>query len=66
MSQPVWRKSSFSSGAQEECVEVAPGHNGLILFRESDRPDEIVTTTGPRWNIFIRAIKAGHFDALIP
>ncbi|TKA04590.1 DUF397 domain-containing protein [Actinacidiphila oryziradicis] len=65
MSQPAWRKSSFSSGAQEECVEVAPGPDGLILFRESDRPGEIVTTTIPRWAALIYSIKAGRFDTLI-
>jgi hypothetical protein len=65
MSQPAWRKSSFSSGAQEECVEVASGSDGLMLFRESDRPGEIVTTTSPRWAAFIYSIKAGRFDTLI-
>ncbi|MBK3580134.1 DUF397 domain-containing protein [Streptomyces sp. MBT65] len=42
----VWQKSSFSTGGEGECVELAataPGPH--IHLRESDHPDHIATLT---------------------
>jgi hypothetical protein len=60
MSQLAWRKSSFSTGAQGECIEVATGPDGLIRIRESDDPAGVVTTTAARWGAFLQGIKAGE------
>ncbi|MEU5023350.1 DUF397 domain-containing protein [Streptomyces milbemycinicus] len=64
MSERIWRKSSFSTGPQSECVEVAAGPNGLVHFRESDDPRITVATTRVIWATFIAAAKAGGFDRL--
>ncbi|MDJ0340379.1 DUF397 domain-containing protein [Streptomyces sp. H10-C2] len=64
MSQLVWQKSSFSSGGQGECVEVATGSAGLVHLRESDDPVVIVTTTPAALRALLRATKAGAFDRL--
>lgn len=61
MPEIVWRKSSFSSGPQGECVEVASEPDGLIRIRESDQPDEILATAPPQWDAFLKTIKAGGF-----
>ena len=62
MPQLAWHKSSFSTGDQGECVEVAADPNGLIHLRESDQPDEILTATPTPWAGLLHHIKAGTFD----
>ncbi|MEE1796893.1 DUF397 domain-containing protein [Streptomyces sp. BE308] len=55
-----WRKSSYSGGANAECLEVADGH-ATIPVRDSKTP------TGPAvvfsvdgWSTFLAALKNGH------
>jgi hypothetical protein len=62
MTQLVWQKSSFSGGGNGDCVEVATAPDGLVHLRESDRPDEIVTTTRVKLDAFVKGVKAGEFD----
>lgn len=45
MPELVWQKSSYSTGAQGECVELATDSTGTVHLRESDAPDHITTTT---------------------
>ncbi|UUU33710.1 DUF397 domain-containing protein [Streptomyces sp. CA-210063] len=47
MAQLGWQKSSFSSGGEGNCIELAAATPYRIHLRESDRPDEI-TTAAPR------------------
>ena len=43
--ETVWQKSSFSGGRDHtDCVELAV-RQSLVLFRESDEPAAVVTTT---------------------
>ncbi|MER6051288.1 DUF397 domain-containing protein [Streptomyces sp. NPDC001793] len=58
-----WQKSSYSN-ENMNCVELAP-HNGLILMRESDDPDTVVTTTPEKLRAFMLGVRAGEFDHLI-
>ncbi|MCQ4080358.1 DUF397 domain-containing protein [Streptomyces sp. RB6PN25] len=64
MSQLAWQKSSFSTGGQGECVEVAASAHGQIHLRESDRPGEVLTTTARKLEAFLKGVKAGEFDDL--
>ncbi|AGP56053.1 DUF397 domain-containing protein [Streptomyces rapamycinicus] len=61
MPQTTWRKSSFSEGQGDNCVELAAAGNG-IRIRESDEPDAVVCTTPAALGVFIRAIQAGRLD----
>ncbi|MFJ6832040.1 DUF397 domain-containing protein [Streptomyces sp. NPDC091209] len=45
MSRPSWQKSSFSTGGEGNCVELATAATGHIHLRESDRPGDIATST---------------------
>ncbi|MDX2526747.1 DUF397 domain-containing protein [Streptomyces europaeiscabiei] len=47
MSQLGWQKSSFSSGGEGNCIELAAATPPRIHLRESARPSEI-TTAAPR------------------
>ncbi|MFC0600654.1 DUF397 domain-containing protein [Streptomyces palmae] len=66
MSAPVeWRKSSFSGGGGENCVEVAQGQDGSVALRESDEPGTVITTTRGKLAAFILGVKAGEFDHFV-
>lgn len=59
-----WRKSSFSTDAEGNCLELAT-QGGEILIRESDNPEVIVKTTSAKLAAFLTGAKAGEFDHLI-
>jgi hypothetical protein len=59
-----WQKSSFSTDAEGNCLELAT-QGGEILVRESDNPDMIVRTTQAKLAAFLSGAKAGEFDHLI-
>lgn len=54
----AWRKSSYSGGGQQACVEVgvAPG---VIGVRDSKLPDDQPVITVPRtaWAAFVRTVR---------
>ncbi|MCM2420961.1 DUF397 domain-containing protein [Streptomyces sp. RKAG293] len=61
MTDRIWQKSSFSgTGMSDSCLEVTADPTGRILFREGDRPSEVLTTTPAHWAAFLRAIKTGE------
>lgn len=63
MSSIRWQKSSYSSEGNA-CVEIAVAAE-VILIRESDDPETVVSTTPEKLSAFIRGIKAGEFDDLL-
>lgn len=60
MTELNWQKSTFSGNAAD-CVEIAIS-DGVIHIRESDQPDEVVTTTPAKLRAFLQGVKAGEFD----
>ncbi|WP_155054771.1 DUF397 domain-containing protein [Streptomyces blattellae] len=57
MPQLVWQKSSFSTGGEGECVELAAPSPSRIHLRESDHPHEIATTTPHALAALLHAVK---------
>jgi hypothetical protein len=58
-----WRKSSFSGGNAESCVEVAFLPRGPVAVRDSkdhSLPAQVFPAAG--WVMFTAAIRAGEFD----
>ncbi|GHJ31135.1 hypothetical protein TPA0910_55680 [Streptomyces hygroscopicus subsp. sporocinereus] len=64
MSQLTWRKSSFSEGHTDTCVELAADSAGLPHLRESDDPEVVISTTPAALRALLRAAKAGELDRL--
>ncbi|GHC48455.1 DUF397 domain-containing protein [Streptomyces flavofungini] len=58
MFQLTWQKSSYSTGGEGECVELATDPTGRIHLRESDRPAEMATTTPAALRGLLHHIKA--------
>ncbi|KAB8166371.1 DUF397 domain-containing protein [Streptomyces sp. 3MP-14] len=54
LSAARWRKSSYSNGGNNNCVEVADGYPGIVPVRDSKTPDHtpLVVSTHA-WQTFI-------------
>ncbi|KUN94485.1 DUF397 domain-containing protein [Streptomyces caeruleatus] len=60
LSTAVWRKSSYSFGAANDCVEVADGHPGLVPVRDSKTPTTRPLIFGASaWGMFVGGVKLG-------
>ncbi|MER5982935.1 DUF397 domain-containing protein [Streptomyces sp. NPDC001787] len=58
-----WRKSSYSGGANGECLEVADGHLSVPV-RDSKTPTGPAILFSPDgWSSFVAAIKHDHLTA---
>jgi hypothetical protein len=65
----TWRKSSFSSGNGDACVEIAvvpgskEGSGHVIAMRDSKRPDgPVLIFTPAEWEAFTLGVQDGEFD----
>ncbi|MEU8783689.1 DUF397 domain-containing protein [Streptomyces sp. NPDC048637] len=57
-----WRKSSYSSGASDNCVEVSDAHPALVPVRDSKVPHgAAIVFPATAWAAFTDAVKDGHF-----
>ncbi|MFD5843390.1 DUF397 domain-containing protein [Streptomyces chartreusis] len=59
LSTAVWRKSSYSEGGANDCVEVSDDHPGIVPVRDSKRPDDspVLVFTATSWTSFLSGIK---------
>ncbi|MFJ6788476.1 DUF397 domain-containing protein [Streptomyces angustmyceticus] len=56
---PVWRKSSYSDGGADNCVEVSDGFPGAVPVRDSKNPTGgVLLFPAAAWSAFIAAVKA--------
>ncbi|MBZ4320093.1 DUF397 domain-containing protein [Streptomyces huiliensis] len=59
----AWRKSSQSTDAEGNCLEVARlGED--ILIRESDDPEVVIRTSPAKLRAFLAGVAQGEFDDL--
>jgi hypothetical protein len=58
--QLTWQKSSFSGDENNSCLYLAATPDGALHLRESDTPNEILTTTPAPLDHLIRSLKAGR------
>ncbi|WP_031479169.1 DUF397 domain-containing protein [Streptomyces bicolor] len=58
LSTAVWRKSSYSEGGANDCVEVADGYPGIVPVRDSKAPEGGVLVFGASsWSAFAQGVK---------
>ncbi|MEU2439083.1 DUF397 domain-containing protein [Streptomyces rubradiris] len=54
----VWRKSSYSEGGANDCVEIADGSPGVVPVRDSKVPAGTALIFGAAsWSAFVDAVK---------
>ncbi|MCW8219036.1 MULTISPECIES: DUF397 domain-containing protein [Streptomyces] len=54
----AWRRSSYSNTQGGDCVEVADGFSGVLLIRDSKRPQGPALAFGvPAWSAFVNEVK---------
>ncbi|MFJ4617904.1 DUF397 domain-containing protein [Streptomyces sp. NPDC088812] len=55
----VWQKSSFSTGGEGECVELAASAPTRLHLRESDRPQTVALVAPRALAGLLQAVKEG-------
>ncbi|MFF1319181.1 MULTISPECIES: DUF397 domain-containing protein [Streptomyces] len=60
LSTAVWRKSSYSEGGANDCLEVSDDHPGIVPVRDSKRPDgSALIFSASSWSAFMAGVKRG-------
>ncbi|HMH94802.1 MAG TPA: DUF397 domain-containing protein [Streptosporangiaceae bacterium] len=57
-----WHKSSYS-GAQNNCVEVAPLREGAAVRDSKDSEGPVLRFSADAWRAFLGALKSGSIRA---
>lgn len=58
LSTAAWRKSSYSDGGANNCVEVADGHPDLVPVRDSKTPaGRPLVFSAASWSAFMEGVK---------
>ncbi|MCZ1008872.1 DUF397 domain-containing protein [Streptomyces lydicus] len=59
----AWRKSSYSDGGANNCVEVADGLPGAVPVRDSKTPTGgVLVFPAAVWSAFVAIVKAEHLS----
>jgi hypothetical protein len=56
-----WRKSTYSSGAQAACTEVASLAHGFAVRDSKDPAGPMVFVDSAEWRRFVASIRTGRF-----
>ncbi|WP_055712967.1 DUF397 domain-containing protein [Streptomyces torulosus] len=60
LSTATWRKSSYSDGGDNNCLEVADGPLDLVPVRDSKTPNaRPLLFSASSWSRFVDGVKAG-------
>ncbi|MDX3131905.1 DUF397 domain-containing protein [Streptomyces europaeiscabiei] len=60
LSAATWRKSSYSDGGDNNCLEVTDEVPGIVPVRDSKAPDRRPLLFSPRaWSAFVQVVAAG-------
>jgi hypothetical protein len=58
LSTAAWRKSSYSDGGANNCVEVADGYPGIVPVRDSKTPTaRPLLFLAVSWSVFVDGVK---------
>ena len=65
MTEPRWRKSSYSGNGGGDCVEVASNRPGIVAVRDSKNvPGPELAVSDQAWSAFVQGIKHGEFGLI--
>ncbi|MEV0529830.1 DUF397 domain-containing protein [Streptomyces sp. NPDC050439] len=46
-------------------IEIAYGPDDAVYLRETSDPENVVTTTRKKWDVFVLGVQAGEFDHFV-
>ncbi|SFF51400.1 protein of unknown function [Actinacidiphila alni] len=55
-----WFKSSYSGGANTDCVEVAVSGDGLLVRDSKDAEGPVLGFSRDAWGAFLREVRGGE------
>ncbi|MFF8813819.1 DUF397 domain-containing protein [Streptomyces pactum] len=58
-----WYKSSYSSGNQDECLEVASSYANVPVRDSKNPTGPALVFSAEGWSAFVSAVKRGEFPA---
>ncbi|MFH8571263.1 DUF397 domain-containing protein [Streptomyces sp. NPDC017993] len=59
-----WRKSSYSSAASDNCIEVVDDLPGVVPVRDSKDPlGPVLVVPAAGWTAFVEGVKGGSLRA---
>jgi hypothetical protein len=58
LSGVTWRKSSYSDGGDNNCVEVADGFPGVVPVRDSKTLGAALVVSAGAWAAFVESVKS--------
>jgi hypothetical protein len=60
----AWRKSSYSTGGDENCIEVADGIPSVVPVRDSKAPQgPALLFPATAWSSFVTSVKTGELPS---
>ncbi|MEV4441034.1 DUF397 domain-containing protein [Streptomyces sp. NPDC049577] len=65
MAELNWIKAAEEGDTEYFEVAFGQGDDENVYIRVNTDPDNIVITTGPKWDAFVLGVKAGEFDHFV-
>ncbi|MDT0378633.1 DUF397 domain-containing protein [Streptomyces sp. RKND-216] len=60
-----WVRATDDPDPDAECIEIAMGEDDLVHLRQSDDPQNVVTTTRVKWDAFVLGVRNDEFDHFV-
>ncbi|NGO73318.1 DUF397 domain-containing protein [Streptomyces boncukensis] len=61
----TWVRATDDPDPEAECIEIAEGEGDLVHLRQSDDPENVVTTTQAKWHAFVLGVRNNEFDHFV-
>ncbi|MDJ1138357.1 DUF397 domain-containing protein [Streptomyces iconiensis] len=61
----TWIRATDDPDPESECIEVAAGEGELVHIRQTDDPENVVTTTQSKWHAFVLGVRNDEFDHFV-
>jgi hypothetical protein len=62
MTNSEWRKSSYSKGADDTCVEVSVQPTGVAVRDSKNPTGPVLLFTEQEWRVFLLGVRSNEFD----
>ncbi|EST21810.1 hypothetical protein N566_27045 [Streptomycetaceae bacterium MP113-05] len=60
-----WIRATDDPDPTAECIEIAMGEGDLVHLRQSEDPQNVITTTQAKWDAFVLGVRNDEFDHFV-